>query len=245
MREVARYELDRIVIPDRAELVQLYHDIADAVADSGNIAELTEKLRSLWQENRLPLTKQALGELIRSLSGLVEEWGDPEYGWTLLGPNRVFARALQLAGYPAFELDRAVAVAVPGKVIYRLRLTGGHGPAELDEHTRTDRAVALLVFADPDSGIRGVDEVVITGYRFGADAVIKNGQTLVEVHGDSLDEARAHAKYLGLMLDTLTLKRAGESDEETQQRRAKVAKLKECLRSVLDFLETEARKGWL
>jgi len=243
---MVRLELVGIKVPDREKLVRLYHDIADAVKDSESTASLATRLHQLWLAGKLPLNKQALAELLKALPSLVEEWDDPEYGPTLLGTNRVFAKALQLAGRTVFELDRAVAVVVPGQVIYRFRPTKKAERQGEELHKPVEEpALVALVFSDPDSGVRDVDEVAVTGYRFGADAVLFNDRTLEQVHGDSLDEAATHVSRLRTLLSFMTTRRAKESREEYELRQARVAGLEQCLDTILGFLTAEAEKGWL
>ncbi len=67
-------------------------------------------------------------------------------------------RTLKKEGYFVVQSDRANIVALEGKM--------------KDKHGYDVSGIRLLVISDPDSGVFGVDEVFITGDRFGLDDVV-------------------------------------------------------------------------
>jgi len=215
-----RRKLEKVVVPELDRLVAVYNAIADAVAESSSVEELRGRLVEL-SSHVPPILRAGWSGFLNDLNTLVEVYDDPENGPTLMGANNVFWEFLRLAGYPTWKLGRAVAVAVRAEVWHRVM-----------GHFYEEPAVAVVVFADPDSGVRDYDVIAVTGFRFGADEVIKDGRTLAEVHGDRLDKLAGYINALRFNLHAIA-----------RDKGADVGELDACLQRLQAFFEEHLGGG--
>jgi len=81
-----------------------------------------------------------------------------------------FAKKLEEHGIHYYELYRSVVVPVPAMLCSDLR------------RDFIDDVLVLYIFGDPSSGCALYDVLVVTGYRFGVDDIILNGEVISTVH---------------------------------------------------------------
>jgi len=177
---VMTVKLKDVKVPALNSLEKAYEDVADVVAEAKDVDELYRRLKDLGFRVDYDVLKAHT----------------EEFDGGLIGTDEVLFHVFRNLGFATFKLGRAVAVATSATVVHSVEVEDkkvlkvkGKEPAPIKDGKLELRnpGLAVVVFGDPDSGLRYVDVVVVTGYRFGVNDIILNGQTLRTVHGDSDD----------------------------------------------------------
>lgn len=203
------------------DVVKLFNDVADAM--KGSCA------KEVYDN----LIEKGYDVALDEVMAIVEEFEDPEYGPSVTNTDGLFYHMAKKAGYMTFKLGRATAVVLPGKLIKKIEIPVENGKKH---DVMEDEALFIIVFSDPDSAIVDYSVVAITGYRFGLDDVLINGDTYYTVHGNHDGEIRTHIHALKIALGIRSYSNAGESGEEYQSRLEKIEQFKQSLDDLLEFL---------
>lgn len=149
--------------------------VVDVLNDSSSYGEIARKLLDGLRDLGLniELTLDEVKELV--------DWFEDSTGEIVyIGSDNLIEAILKKGGYIVFRSGRSNIIVVPSVK-----------KADMFKLEVEVPGISVFVIGDPDSGLTVIDEIFISGYRFGADIIRLNGQDLVNVHGlKIIDENR-------------------------------------------------------